>query len=257
MKYLFLIVILSIFFISCSKEEKKETSGNAQKKDSVQVQSKNNQVDSLRGVIDSLKDAERESKNKTEEFSDILYNIKNIPSEFKYSGKVVASATWTDKNGENYILITETKEKETPNKKYPGERFLSKELYGYHYCFNDGNTNLLWKINDFVKDCEFDLTLDYIKKSLSITDINKDGIGESTFLYKLTCRSDVSPCDLKLIMHEGETKYAIRGSMVIKITNQKPYGGEMNIDNSFNSAPDGFLDYAKKQWNLYKTEKLN
>jgi len=246
MKKIIIVFALLVFLCSCSKEDEKITAGDISKSDSVTktVTSADSQKTDIQEqtIPEGLKDVEN--------------NIKDIPGDLKYAGKIVASAKWKDNNGENYIIITETQEKETPNKEYPGERFLSKELYGYNYTINNGKSKLLWKIQDFEKDCEFDLTLEYIKNSLTVTDLDKNGIAETSFLYRLTCRSDVSPCDLKLLMHEGETKYAIRGTQIIKIPNVEPYGGEMNVDKSFNSAPAGFLDYAKKQWNSFKVEKI-
>jgi hypothetical protein len=60
---------------------------------------------------------------------------------------------------------------------------------------------------------------------------------------------------MKLIMHEGVTKYAIRGTMLLE-TPQGSYGDEMKVDASFDGAPKEFLPYAKDEWNKFKTEKL-
>jgi hypothetical protein len=86
--------------------------------------------------------------------------------------------------------------------------------------------------------------------------MDNNGIAENTFLYKMSCKGDVSPDDMKLIMHEGASKYAVRGSMILEMDGQK-YGGEMKPDASFDKAPQEFLPYAIDQWNKFKTEKLN
>ena len=137
------------------------------------------------------------------------------------------------------------------------ESAYSKEFFGYQFLVKGDTAELLWKIQDIVKECDADLTLDYIANSLSVTDINKNGIGESTFLYTLGCRSDVSPLGYKLLMHEGKDKYAIRGTRLIVMKGAKPYGGEIKVDPSFDNAPVGFLDYAKKQWKKFEKEKFN
>ena len=129
-------------------------------------------------------------------------------------------------------------------------------MYGYHYVSSGGSFSLLWKINDFINDCMFDLTLDFIPGSLSITDLNNNGIAESTFLYKMACRSDVSPSELKLMMHENDNKYALRGNMLVKVQGFTG-GGSYKVDKAFDSAPDGFLDYAKSQWKEFKLETFN
>jgi len=248
MKKIIIAFAFLVFLSSCSKEDKRISAGDVTKSDTV--------TKSVTSA-DSLKTDIKEQNVPEEGLKDVEYKITDIPKDLKYTGKIKASAKWKDNNGENYIIITETDEKETPNKQYPGERFASKELYGYNYTINNGQSKLLWKIQDFEKDCEFDLTLEYIKNSLTITDLNNNGIAETSFLYILTCRSDVSPCGLKLLMHEGETKYAIRGTTIIRLPNVEPYGGEMTIDNSFYKAPSGFLDFAKKRWNTFKVEKID
>jgi hypothetical protein len=152
--------------------------------------------------------------------------------------------------GENIVLITETSEKtQSGNNRM-------KELFGYHYIISGGEAKLLWRINDFVKDCPVDITLSYLPKSISITDLDKNGIAESSFLYKTSCKGDVSADDLKLIMHEGETKYAIRGVMKLIVGGETYEKGIMNVDPSFDKAPKEFLDYAKSRWNKFHTEKI-
>lgn len=184
--------------------------------------------------------------------SDLVYGVKEIPKDLKYDGKVIASAKWTDKNGDNVIIITETDIKSKEDKKNPdADPEQSKQLYGYHYAGN----KLLWKIQDFVDKCTASLDLSYIPNSLSITDIDNNGIAESTFLYMLGCRGDVSPVGLKLMMHESESKYALRGETFIKYENIADGGEIKEVDSSFNKAPNGFFDYAKKQWDKFRTEK--
>lgn len=154
-------------------------------------------------------------------------------------------------------MLTKTNVKEKKSKPpNSDETELECELYGYHYVSSGGSYTLLWKIQDYVKECWFDLTLDFITGSLSITDLNENGIAESTFLYKMACRSDVSPSELKLIMHENDVKYALRGNMQIKIEGVAE-GGNYKVDKSFDSAPQGFLDYAKSQWKEYRLEFFN
>lgn len=178
----------------------------------------------------------------------LTYDVK-LPSGIKYDGKIVASAKWTDKNGDNYIIVTEGEEKNQNG----DERM--KEMFGYQFIVKGDDSKQLWKINDFIKDCPVDITLEYMPKSLSVTDLDKNGIAETTFLYRMSCKGDVSEDDMKLMMHEGETKLAIRGSMKLKMAGET-YGGEMKVDKSFDSAPKEFLSYAKEQWNKYQTEKI-
>lgn len=184
----------------------------------------------------------------------LTFDKSDLPSDIKYSGNIITGKRWNDKNGENILILTKTKIKEKRVKQYGAEEnILEAELFGYHYVSDGGAFRLLWKINDFINDCPLDLTLDFIPGSLSITDLNENGIAESTFLYKLACRGDVSPSGLKLIMHENENKYALRGNMLVKMEGIND-GGTFKADKSFDTAPDGFLDYAKSQWKEFKLE---
>jgi len=243
---LLIILLISLFlFAGCSKNnpplsEKKEA------KDSSTV-----------NVNENREGAGAETgENSDGTISGLKYDVKDIAGKLLFDGNIVAGAQWKDSKGLNAVIITETRE--TEKKRQGGERTLSKKLLGYGFIIGDnGNSEEVWKINDLVENCDFDLTLSYIEKSLSVTDLNKNGIAETTFLYKLTCRSDVSPCDLKLMMHEGKEKYAIRGTMIVKLPNEGPYGGDMKVDKSFNDAPKEFLDYAKQQWKKFQEEKFN
>lgn len=175
--------------------------------------------------------------NTTDNF-DPIYGLNVIPSGFRdYKGKPVEAASWSDSNGDNLVIITES------------GGSSDAELYGYHFIMDGNSGDELWKIQDFVKDCEFDLRLNYVPESLSITDLDGDGIGESTFLYNMSCKSDVSPDDLKLMMHENDNKYALRGYTYIASVDA---GGDYKVDPAFNNAPAEFKDYAIQMWQRHK-----
>ncbi|MEO8664834.1 MAG: hypothetical protein ABI462_05000 [Ignavibacteria bacterium] len=178
----------------------------------------------------------------------VEYGIREIPSVISYTGSPVAMVTWEDNSGKNLLFVTVTEEISKGDTR-------SKELFGYHIITDGSGNRQLWKIYDFVKDCEVDLTLAYIDGSLSITDLDNNGTGESSLMYRMSCKGDVSSDGLKLIMHEGEKKYALRGSMDLVMNGKDFQKGSMKVDPSFNSAPDEFLEFAKEQWDKYKTEK--
>ncbi len=256
MRYIILLIISGLLIAGCTKKEERKAEPEKPKIESTeQVQKKTSDSASYEG-------AGLENPDASDSIVELKYGIKEIPKSLKYTGKIAASASWKDKNGLNVLLITETKDKKVREEKMDGkyleqEAAYSKELFGYQFLVRGDSAVLLWKIQDLVKECDADLTLDYIANSITVTDINKNGIGESTFLYTLGCRSDVSPLGYKLLMHEGKDKYAIRGTRLIVMQGAKPYGGEMKSDPSFDTAPAGFFDYAKKQWKKFEKEKFN
>ncbi|MDJ1497770.1 hypothetical protein QNI19_32820 [Cytophagaceae bacterium DM2B3-1] len=184
--------------------------------------------------------------------------VKDIAAKkIKYKGNFIQALSWEDKNGENLIILTETEMKEGKEEK-DGR---SKELYAFHYIDKSTNTfQQLRQIYDFEKDCPFDVMVDHVAGSLSVTDLDKDGFAEITFLYTVGCRSDVSPDVLKLMMLENGEKYAIRGRTVL-YENGSPMKDYAEtpakvVDASFNKAPKAFLDYANKQWEQFKIVKM-
>jgi hypothetical protein len=239
-----MILLLSVFFyFGCSKGSKKSAEESEMHSGKEQTAEKTFS-DLKKDSIESI-----ETRQTSTDLGYIKYGIGKVPDDIKYSGSVVAMTKWDDKLGSNILFITETSENSN-------EDTRSKELFGYHYISDNSGNVQLWKINDFVKDCPVDLTLEYIDRSLVITDLDENGIGESSFLYKMSCKGDVSSDDMKLIMHEDKNKYAIRGSMDLKMNGQELEKGSMKADPSFDKAPPEFLEYARKQWSVFKTENV-
>ena len=231
-------VLTASVFSGCSKNKQADTeTKNADRNNS----SATNQITTPQNASDNNSGAG--------DIKNLKYELGKLPSGVKYDGKVVAGATWEDDNGQNVFIITETeiKRQDADNR--------MKELFGYQYIVNGENAKQLWKIYDFIKDCPVDVTLSYMPKSISVTDLDKNGIAETTFIYRMACKGDVSEDDMKLIMHEGENKYAIRGTMKLEMEG-KTYGGKTNIDPSFDNAPKEFLEYAKGVWSKFQTEKM-
>ena len=251
MKSFIIICISAALFLSCGICRKFSSEERGAKKEDTKTETGKTEKENSEEVKKQSTSEGGETRASVEM---LTFNKSDLPSGIKYTGSIVTGKRWTDKNGENILILTKTEVKSKKGKQSDFEEYVSEsELYGYHYVNNGGSYTLLWKINDFVKDCSFDLTLDFIQGSLSITDLNENGIAESTFLYKMACRSDVSPSDLKLIMHEGENKFALRGEMLVNVDGHS-YGGSYKADKSFDEAPDSFLEFAKTQWKEFRAE---
>jgi hypothetical protein len=112
----------------------------------------------------------------------------------------------------------------------------------------------VWEAKDFVLDCRFDLTLDLLAKSIEVTDLDQNGEAEVSFAYTRGCRSDVSPLELKLLLYQGATKYALRGTTKVTVGKDAKgaasvMGGELEAD--FDGAPPALLDHTKTRWALF------
>ncbi|MFP5041513.1 M949_RS01915 family surface polysaccharide biosynthesis protein [Parasediminibacterium sp. JCM 36343] len=176
-----------------------------------------------------------------------------LPKEIKYSGHITNSVKWTDNLGINYVLTTATGE--YLNKNNENDNFKSAALYAYHYILKDDSLKLLWKIYDFNKDCDFDLYLRFIDNTFKVTDLDKNGIAEVWVMYENQCTSDVSPAPTKIIMYEGNKKYAVRGENKVKISEKEFIGGQYNLDNNFKNGNPLFRQFAIDLWKKNELKK--
>lgn len=152
-------------------------------------------------------------------------------STLDHDGKIVNQKIWHDANGENIVLFTQKEE----------------ELFVYHYAIDADKPKLLRKIYDAEKDCDYDLTLDFVGEAIELTDLDNDNVGEITLAYKIACISDVSPLGLKLVMLENGKKFILRGSTIVNMGTEK-VGGDKTVDASFKNGPESFLSHANKVW---------
>lgn len=175
-------------------------------------------------------------------------NPKDLPKGITYKGNIKTAVRWTDKLGDNIVITSETGEF-TSKKEEPTDDFREAALYAYHYIIEKDSIKLNWKVSDFVKDCPFDIEANFIKNTFQVTDINNDGVAEVWLMYKILCTSDVSPAEMKIIMYEGQQKYAMRGQNKVKVSDKDFMGGEYKFDIAFMNAPESYRTFAKKLWN--------
>ncbi|TGE05329.1 M949_RS01915 family surface polysaccharide biosynthesis protein [Hymenobacter fodinae] len=200
--------------------------------------------------------------------------LAQVPAALRLPGKLLEAWRWTDANGQNLLVVFRKGPSAEKTTKYTDEEAYV-ELFARQYVQRAGSWQELWRLQDAVHNCPFDLWLGPLPGSTSVTDLDDNGQSETTLIYKLTCRSDVSPSDLKLIMHEGAAKYALRGQMVVAydsvpvsqraptnpccldtISKQQldaPDGyellaGRYETEKEFRKAPAAFLPFARQQW---------
>jgi hypothetical protein len=172
-------------------------------------------------------------------FPDLVQTLDAIPKQVKVIGKPVAARRWTDKLGANLLVISETAR--------VGEASGgTKQLHGYQFIRQGDDWKPLWHIKDGVFNCDFDLELELVAASVSVSDQDKDGTAETAFAYTKTCTSDVSPSDLKVLLHEGAQKYALRGTTRVQLAPNEFEGGQRKPDPALARAPREFLAHAQK-----------
>jgi hypothetical protein len=213
-------------------------------------------------------------------FSAKKISSRKLSTSIKYKGKLKEAWQWKDSLGMNFLLFSVTDVSWGPD-----EDEQTIQLFAYHYCKKDSQFQLLWKLNDIVKECPVDIVAEFIKGSTAITDLDSNGIAETTLIYKLACRGDVSPANMKLIMHEDSVKYALRGTMWSPYGNGDTIRSEMQVtekdvnleklpgykgtdeeyyklfgryqtEKDFTNAPKEFLAFARSQWLRYVKESF-
>jgi hypothetical protein len=205
---------------------------------------------------DDVKTAVSNGKPSTEE--PFVLTVEKIdstqfPASIKYEGFIKNAVRWKDKLGDNIVITTETGYH--INKKFTHETEGSDaELFGYHFIVSGNEVKQTWKVYDYISDCPVDIVASFVKNTFQVTDLDKNGIAETWLMYKTVCHGDVSPSDMKIIMYEGNTKYAMRGENKVAVgiddNGKKQFeGGEYKLDENFKKGTKVFREFAEKLWN--------
>ncbi len=251
-KHLFFSLLLFILS-SCSNSKSSEAVEN--KKDSTFI---NNSP--------AIKD-----KSSKDSLTPVSLMQNELPENISFKGTSFYGAyKWYDKNGWN-LLVLSTKTTSAKNKEID-EVENSAELFARQYNLKDpAKPVVTWDMYDAELKCIFDITCAFI--NTEITDLDSNGTKETFIAYKTSCRSDVSPAIMKVIMHEGKKKYALRGKMIFIIPDVPdtlfPATREIDLSkiskteiektmfrdwgcyenaNDFKTAPPVFLNFAKQFW---------
>lgn len=167
--------------------------------------------------------------------------LKNLVDD---NALVESALQFDDKNGKNYLVITIAQNR--------SDEWVSRAILAKHYIKkSNGELEMIRQITDYENKCEFDNDLHFIEKSLVISDLDKNQYAEITFMYKVGCRSDVSPIALKLMVIENGNKAAIRGNTIPKGMGTQH---EKYPDGAFNKLPKVIQNQANKLWTKFAPE---
>ena len=173
----------------------------------------------------------------------------SVPNNIQYDGNIVQAVRWTDSTGDNIVILTATEK--TQSKNAPGR---DAALYAYHYVVSGDSIKQTWKVYDYIKECDTDMDLYFVDNAFAVTDLNKDGKAEVWIMYKNSCRGDVSPAPMKIIMYQDNKKFAVRGTNKVQHSANYYAGGEFTFDDAFKKAPAEFRQYAEKLWKQHEVE---
>lgn len=200
------------------------------------------------GIWDNVKHAS--------ELNVLPIGYNDIPEEAHFRGVIVECLEFRDKNGDNLLILTQTGIFPVSAKNNEGvyeKRFDRAEVRACLYVKKTGASgyDLLWK-KEMVQDCEGgDLYAGFTKKSLAVSDLDKDGIAEVSFQMLTSCRSDVSPAKRCLLLFEG--------------TECIEWGGETQLEDMSLEAPKKKIPEAvspevqhflEEQWKRFAEEEF-
>jgi hypothetical protein len=214
------------------------------------------------------------------EIKPVKIPVDAIPSAIQIKGTVQEAWQWTDSLGDN-IFVTSGIAPHAIKDEY-GDEAQSASLHAYHFTKKmSSDYRQLWVLNEVEKACSLDLTCGFSPGSATITDLDKDGIAETTIQYSLACRGDVSPATHKLVMYEDGTKYSLLGYTWIAYGPDLKFAvteKDVNLDGApklkdendemlrtfgryenekeFAAAPAVFLSHARSQWIQHVREKM-
>ena len=179
-------------------------------------------------------------------------DLTKLPKGIRYEGTVKKAVRWNDNAGDHIVILSETGIFQNNKFKHENEG-ADAELFAYHFIVQNDSAVQAWRIYDYIADCPVDIEASFIENSLKVTDLNNDGISEIWVMYKTVCHGDVSPGDMKIIMYQGEQKFALRGQYKvldgIDEKGKKHYsGGDYKTDKAFAEGPAVFLSFAKAMW---------
>lgn len=168
-----------------------------------------------------------------------------------YKGQIKEGKRWKDKRGENIVILTQTGVYWADV--YDATR--GAKLYAYHFIkTGDSTIKEIWKISEVIDECAFDVRCDFFSNSLTVTDLDNDGLAEVAFVFAKGCKSGSGPDEKKLVFYEGKDLYLIKGTTTVVKGTQK-LGGDKEVEKKFEEAPDAFLEFANKQWNKFGAVK--
>ncbi|MFO1253172.1 MAG: hypothetical protein U1E77_19030 [Inhella sp.] len=175
-----------------------------------------------------------------------------IPSGVSVVGELVRALTWTDSDGKR-LVVFDANAREDGAGRHKDIRVVGYKLEGSVYKEE-------WRVRDWVRNCPVDLVAYFERDSIEVTDLDRDGLSEISFVYRTACRGGMDFIDQRLVLIEAGKKYIIRGATELKgvseITGRDIYDGPMVVDKPFNGAPSSFLKYSIKKWNEFRAPRM-
>jgi len=159
-----------------------------------------------------------------------------LPAGVKVKGAQRREAwTWMNPDGSpGYLVLSATSNTKT----------ISRQLYAQVYAGKKLREVRL--VKDGLSNCKLDLVANFLAGSVSVGDADNDGTPEIAFAYDVVCSATFDPVPRKLIILEGNAKYALRGRTMGKDPDDKVIGGDVKADSFKDAKP--LEEWAMSRW---------
>ncbi len=233
MKLVVLFTLLAV--VSCEKKTDSETKEKENEAQVIQV-SDGKEIKAEEKKLDT---PQTKKVEKALDFVKLKYDSKDRPSSVKFPGKAKHGVRWQDRNGDNWFIFSSTRAMQNG-------KLQVENLYGTHVAILDGEVKTLRSVKELKTECEDDWNASFEQRAVSILDLDKDGYGELSFGYRVTCTSDVSPNTYKLMVLENGEKHILRGSDIIDMGSEVIGDGEYKMEGF--KGEKVLLEHLKKVW---------
>jgi hypothetical protein len=196
-------------------------------------------ISSIEGGVEEILRNEA-TQPRTVKFSKESLDLERI----KPSGTLVNALWVSDREKSNVLVMTESAVKS------------HKTLNAIFYGRSDIQWKQDWSISDSVQCPGLDSEARFFPEATSVTDLDNDGKAEITVAYSLFCGGGVDPSTVKVIMRQGDTKFAIRGESLIRLPGKESIGGSRTVDPLLSQPRNAvFLKHMESIWNKVYIEK--
>jgi len=156
-----------------------------------------------------------------------------------------------DAGGRHVLVLTRT---EGPSREMPDPNRKERiDLQATYYDESPTGWKQAWTIKEVVDCPGLDLAGKFLSKGVTVTDLDRNGVAEVTVPYMTFCGGGVDPGVLKVILRQGETKFALRGETELRLKGMAPAGGQYKPDKDLLLPANAvFKQHLEKVWQQVK-----
>lgn len=147
--------------------------------------------------------------------------------------------SWTDRQGYHIVMMETFDERsgEEPDTQ-------SSWVYITHELQTESRRNQTWTYQSGEYDCPVDVYAGF-RAAPTFSDLNEDGVYEIWFIIEKSCKGDISPSQLEILMvDENGKQYLAQGETLLHFPDGNIDGGAYDVGD-FDRLPQIYRDFAE------------